>query len=393
MNLLPNARWQINSALGLVAKPTIAGTGAMPAISVSSYTTGATAITANCGSTGELKVGDLLSFSGAHDYLQIATLAVNGMSNSSLSLRLPLGLKAATSAACAAQPVTVGDMAGVTGNGPDGWSKSPELLMWIDDHPENLPAACTRAVGLKKTIDGPQYFYFHVPADKLPMYLGKTFSLAANAKHKVKGGSGTWRLFVNDGATVSYGFTAGTQAYTDTAFSAYISPTATGVDMGIVLDGNAGDVYYFAEPRANLGITANAYWPQQNERLVPTVMQLFATFHDANYTFNQTDAAGHYSFRFTPYADSNGRIAPDVRVINLTWEGRNAATGQAIAMKSAEAAPVVMGMVNYSKVAGAMECLPFEATMGPDGSAYFYSETLNSNIYNSSMEANGFTLN
>ena len=77
MNLLPNTRWQINSALGLVAKPNIAGTGAMPAISVSSYTTGATAITANCGSTGELKTGDLLSFSGAHDYLQIATLAVN----------------------------------------------------------------------------------------------------------------------------------------------------------------------------------------------------------------------------------------------------------------------------------------------------------------------------
>jgi hypothetical protein len=211
--------------------------------------------------------------------------------------------------------------------------------------------------------------------------------------HKVKGGSGTWRPLINDGITQTYGTASTSQAFTDIATTATISAASTGVDFGIVLDGKAGDVYYLVEPRANPGITADVFWPQQSERLVPTVMQLFGTFHNANYTFNQGDAAGACSFRFTPYAESNGRIAPDVRVINLTWEGRNSVAGQAIAMKSAEAAPVAMSMVNYSKVPGAMECLAFEATLGPDGSAFIYSETENSNIYNSSMEANGFTLN
>lgn len=392
MNLLPNTAWQINSGLLLVGKHNHQGTALMPAINVASTTIGANQVTALTANTGQLKAGDLVRFEPpAHEYLRICAFRVDEfISNTLFTGRLPLGLTAPTSMPCSATPVTVGDLTGNTGAGPDGWSKTPEVLGWIDDHPENLPVGFTRAFAIKKTIDGPQYFFYPVPAMELPKYLGRTFSFGLQVHHKIKTGTGTWRPLINTGA-VTYGAAATTQAYQDIGLSGAVPSNAAFLDFGVVLDGKADDVYYIVGARANPGPTLEAWWPRPGY-LIPRVMMLLATWFNANVNLNTPLSGGGFGFRFMPYPESNGRIAPDVRVLNMTWEGRNASSNVAFALRSAEAAPVVYSFVRYSDPVNAMICSSHLATMDEFSDAFFYSPTQGANLYNMSMEVNGFIL-
>lgn len=385
MNLLPNTGWQINSGVLYCTKYNHQGTGNLPLLSVSGYTTGSNLVTAYCSDTSQLKQGDLVMFSGAESALMFCSMYVDSITpNVSFSGRLPFGLKPTTSTACQARPIACGDYDGtITGGMADGWDK--DLMgYWIEDNECNLDVGCVRAAAFKKNSNASQSFWHTADATK---FRGQTISWGIRGYQKT--GSGGFRVRINDSGTVTNGSTASAGSYQSSKVENYtVSDTCTSLTFLVDTLGANGDVYYFCKPMGNLGATLLPYWPSTGY-FVPRVF--IGPWVNANFTFNTIGASGRYGFTWMPYQETNGRIAKDVELLSMQWEGRNATSDKHIALTSSDDPPSVYSFVRYSDPVNSMICSSHMTTL-KNGSAYFYSDQQGTNWYNASMELNGFVL-
>lgn len=397
MNLLPNTAWQINSGVSYCTKYNYQGTGNLPAIALSGYTTGSNTVTASCAtpnpSTSQLKVGDLVMFDASADSnMQVCSMWVESfVQNSSFTGRLPRGLKPSATHACQARPIMIGDYDNpVSGAMADGWDKDAALGYWIEDNACNLKVWAVRAAAFKKTSSGSQIFRHDVPQSELPRWRGRTFSFGIHGMQKIRGGSGTWRVNIVDSGSTTSSSSASTVGpiYQDSSVTATVSDACTTLSFQVELLGNSGDVYYFCGPRANIGNVLEDWWPTPG--LFPARVMV-GSWLDSTMVFDTQLSNGDYGFAWMPYQESNGRVAKDVLLPTMTIESRCGTANNFIALRSDQSPPVDYSYVRYSDPINSQKCSSHICTLNDDGVAYFYG-TPNTTWYNASMELNGFFL-
>jgi hypothetical protein len=307
-NLLPNTEWKLWTSYPPGPKQTKDGTASQTASTCASFDTLNGAPTFHgCASTGQIKVGDIV-VSNIQNFWNYAGAGAIGCSGSPYNVSCPYG---PYNTAARVVTVTTNSTVGVQGNfsgvsgttstsstltpwgplipagttaGPDGWTKTGNLTISVDDWgAQALPAStaypgCERPLLLRKGVTGQEYISYQVPTNLLPRWRGRTVSFGAAVYHRVQGGSGTGYLFIGDSAgsaqsNIAVGASVG--HYEFEALTYTISQTTTGVTLYIMLTGNAGDVVDVCLPtaifasnisQAQLGpppreiIRANSHW-------------------------------------------------------------------------------------------------------------------------------------
>ncbi len=413
-NILPNTQWQVYTTTSPTQKYNAEGTGTMPALSISSYTTGAIVPTfAVSGSTGEVKDGDLLAFqSPADPNLLISYIRVqNLVANSSFEGQIPLGLKTSGSVACTAIPMMIGDMTGSTTLGPDGWSKTQTLNCWRDDQPANKVGALPYQVGLKKAASSAESFYRALDTMEVASIAGKTLAFGCSVLHKINSATtGYWQPFISfngtGGATV-YGIkSTGTVGAVEWGeIYAQIPSDATSVSCGVSFNGAVGDVAYVGEcmglPNVQY-IGASNYAPPVREILIPVVKFSPLSWVGASVTFPSSgDGYGTYSFGFQVDAETNGAIMPTVRKLQFQIEGVNSQTvitgssPRVMAFRDVLAPPIKYAVIMGQQVANLKTFANGEWTLNPGGQSngIVYDEVASDPWFDVSMDISGVTLN
>jgi len=393
-NILPNTQWQVFSSLDTTTKYNKEGTGTLPSINISSYSTGSNLVTCYTSDTSELKDGDLVSFSAAADAnMRISLCEVeNVVTNTSFQVRLPLGRSPSASAVCTAVPQMRGDISGTSGDGPDGWVKTTTLKCWRDDFDENKVGRSKYQLGLKKGSSSAEYLYHAISNEDLPKLLGKRLAFGIKARHKIST-SGYWRAFIQTDSGIQYSVaSSGTEGQVEwRELYVDIPNTSTYIYVGIEFQGATDDVIYIAEPIAVINASYlgdGSYNQPKGEVLIPTVKTTPNSFNGASFTFPSTaDAAGSYGFAFRIYPETQGAISPDVLGLYLQLESRNDSTNQAFGIRNQEAVPHVYGVLIYSKVAGMMETIGGQVTL-KNGKSWVYSNVGGSSVYNVSIDIN-----
>lgn len=358
VNILRNSRFQVCTGLSAVTKMNTQSTGTMAALTCTANTTGVNLVTITTADTGQLKNGDLVLLAGHPDAAMTQhALRVSALvANTSFQVRLSLGRTASTNdPSFTATPQTVGDYTGSTGDGPDGWSKTTALDLWIEDGTVNLQTGSTRVVGLRKDGSGQETFRFVFSAGDLVQYRGKRIAFGMWVYQKIRGGSGTYRLYINDG-TLNYSASgAAVASWRWLQVTREVATGATTLEIGISLDGATGDVYFVTQPCAVVAhnIPSEYYMQIPRELLIPVVGLTPVPWNNGVITFPAgADAGSTYSFIFDPYQETNGIIAPDVKILNLLVEGLNAGAAQinaaivrSIAFRDTVTAPVKYGLL------------------------------------------------
>ena len=414
-NLLTNTQWLVCTALSPTTKYNQEGTGTLPAINISSYTTGSNTVTCTVGSggTSELQNGDLVQFSSTADAnLKITFGRVSNLiANTSFQVQCPLGLSPTTSAACTATPQMMGDTTGSTGAGPDGWSKTVSLSCWRDNFSVNSLSGEPYQVGLMKQATTAEDFYYGFEAVKVPLLVGKTLAFGCSVLHKINaGGTGYWQPFVafnGTGGTTIYGpkSTGATGIVEWGEVTAAIPANATSVSVGIAFNGSISDVAYIGQciSLANCPyIGPNNYYPPVRELLIPVVKISPISWNGASITFPSTaDAAGTYSFGFQVDAETNGAIMPTVRKLQFQIEGVNSnaastgTTSRVIAFRDDVSPPIKYAVIMGQQVADVKTFANGEWTMNPGqvNNGIVYGTIASDSWFNVSIDISGITLN
>ncbi|MDE2227293.1 MAG: hypothetical protein KGJ89_05070 [Patescibacteria group bacterium] len=406
-NILPNTQWQVCTGGQGNGKWLPDGTGAMPAISVSSYTTGSNTVVCTTSNTGQLKVGDLVTFSAAADAnMKICSIRVDSLVvNTSFTGTLPLGLAPSASAACTATPTMVGQIA-ASGNGPDGWTKATTLNFWREDNAVNLKTGSLYSLGVQKGSASAETLYSNFVSPDIYLYRGKTLVFGVWVMQKIKGGSGTWNSFISSdgtgGATNnSASSTAGVGTWTWLEVSYTVPSDATTLSLGINFAGNNADVYYVSQPMGAIGsyLGSGNYCPRLKEILIPIVKYTPLSYNGASVSFPASaDGAGTYSFNFKVEPETNGCIAPTVKLINITFEGVNSnaavagASPRLFAMRDVAAPPIKYGPIMGQTVSNMKSFITGQVQLSTVGQAVFYSGVASDSWYNVSIDINGYVL-
>jgi len=407
VNLAPNSQWEIFSGEGYGARMNIEGTGTMPPIPVSAYTTGSnTVVFTVAGATGELKVGDLVTISGAgaDPALTICPLRVTAVTaNASFTAQAPLGRKPGVSHAVTATPINIGMRPGSTntGDAADGWKKTTTLEVWREDNYQNLPSgkpATTPyyALGVKKDLAAGEYV---ATEPDVTRFRGKTVTFGAYVYQKVRGGAGAWRAFVqsSDGVTTSAA-AATTGGYQWLEVSYTVPADAISFAAGLYLDGAAGDTYYIADPVLTVGtaIGVDNYIKPQ-ETFIPVVHISPISWINANIVFPSTKDARANSFDV--YAETGGQVAPTVRHAFGELEGIdggavqvNSGLSRVIAFFDRDTAPTKSGSFLPQYVAGVKSFGPLDLPLDGTGHAVYVTGVAGDSWSNVSLEMDGFFL-
>lgn len=254
-NFLSNTNWQVDSisgsGSGFITAVRSDGTANQTPISATSFNTSANSVTFLTANTEEFVAGVTLFTVSGSGFPNSAFRATSVVANTSVTTTLPLNLTSpGTSSARTLTPISQGNQSGVVF---DDWKVTPTTLnVWADDFSTNIPPGSIRTLGMRKDVGTAEQYYWQALASDLPRYLGRQITCGALVNQKVQGGSGTWRLDMFDNNSTVYS-TSGTGS----SFGGYefrsmtFTPSAslgTGFGFGITLDGNAGDIYYFAGP-------------------------------------------------------------------------------------------------------------------------------------------------
>lgn len=400
-NLLPNTQWQVCTGLIASTKQLAAGTGAIGATSVSSYTTGSNTVVFTTANTSLLAVGDIVSISAAaHANLKICTLEIESIvANTSFTCKLPINLTGAASAACTATPIVSGDVAGVTGDAADGWSKTSTLLCWRDMWSANVKAGSPYQLGVRKDSASDRLVFHTVPTEDVSAYVGRTIVFGVWVYHKVKGGSGTWRAEITTngtGGTTTTSSAATTTAYEWLEVTVTVPTDATTITVGVNFKGNSADVYYISQPMLAYGsrLGSGNYAPQKGEWLIPIVKMTPLSYDGASVTFPSSfDSSGvSYGFALRFYPETNGAIAPTVRALSMQFEGQDDALGTAFAFRNQEAVPHIYGILNYCTVVSQTMSSEGILTL-KSGKAWVYTITSGATWFTCSIDINQIRLN
>lgn len=391
-NLAPNSAWYVMTAFDPVTMPDVAGTGTMGTISVSSYTTGSNEVTVSTSDTQGLVDGMLVRFSAEADAVmryctQSDGVTVNTFSlqaydvveNTSFKVRLPLGRAPSASAACTVTMVTPGDTSGISGDGPDGWAKTSTLKLWRDVHAANQREGSAYQIGLRKGSGSAEIFACALPAQTLPLYRGRKIAFGMAVNQSVRGGSGTWRLAISDGVTLTYSDPApASSGYQWLSVSAVIASAAASLTVWLECSGAVGDVYYVAKPLISFGETMDesAYCSSAGRIFFDRKFTPLS-FNTIDYTTpSAADGLGLYSTRVGLYQETNGALTPEIRWLDAQFEGigQPGACGTPLAIRSNELTGIKFGAAPiYCQIEGIMCAAAGSIQTDSSGSFWVYS--------------------
>jgi hypothetical protein len=340
-NVVPNSAWQLMTVSGAGAKMQAdASLGEEETIAVDSYSTSTNTAVCVTSNTKNLKVGDLVKFdSSAHANMQIAPMRVTAVvANASFNVGVPRGLTGGTTAACTCQPWDAGGNL-ATGDGPDGWTKTVGARVWREDNAVNLKAGSKYSCGFKKYASSRENMYVLVNSRRVDQMKGKSFVFGCGVKQGVKGGTGTWRVWINVDGNEYFSEYATVQTYQWREKTVDIPEGAAAVSYGIAFEGALSDVYYVSQPMAGLGdyIGEWNYHQPKNEIYIPIVQYNPPTMVGATVAIttalsgsDNTVAHGggvgnQFGFKMRLPAESEGRIAPTVRAVIMQLEGKSTA--------------------------------------------------------------------
>jgi hypothetical protein len=398
INVLPNTRWYVSTAIGYGTKIGAEG-NPMASVSVSSYTTGSNTVVCTTSDTKALAVGMLVAFSGsAHANLKITPARITALvTNTSFTVRLPNGLLGASSAACTATPTDVGGavVSIVTSHSFDHWTKATGMAVWRDSWSANVRGG-RYALGMKKGSASAEKHYVQFSARDLVNMAGRTMVLGVWMKNPT---GGSWRLFTSDNVNGErFGTTVTATGYTWAEFSFTVPANPTSLAMGWELIGASGLVFYASEPFAGQGSVIGPTGGPLDlslQRLVPVVKYSPISLTNANITFTTTaDAIGRYSFLFDAYAETGGQIAPEVRALDVLLEGIDYGTlipdsgASAFVTRDANADPLKFGPIMFQQAPGVKTACGGVLTLDTDGTARI-DGTSGRNWANVSMDING----
>lgn len=398
-NLLSNTKWQVRTGLSPITIQNHQATGGLPAMSVSSYTTGSNTVVCTTADTSQYKVGDLVTFSGGcHANMKICSSKIEALVvDTSFTVSLPHGALGTSSAACSVVGIQRGDIAASTGSGPDGWTKTSSLSLWVDENSENAYNNSLRQIGLKKTTAGSEYFY-HKFNTRLDELRGQTVVFGGGGMHKIKGGSNTWRAMINCDGTGG-GLTVSPPAegtgYEWCEVFAVIPEDATYVDIGYQLTGDIGDAYFVTHPMSAYGSFLGDwnYAKKSNEYLIPIVKYSPDSWINASIAVPASLSIDGVTYglplRFD--AETNGVMSADIPAISMQLECRSLTADEAFGLRDQEAVPHKYGILTYSKVTSMMEVAEGILTLD-SGHGFAYSATSAAAVYNCSIDINGFQL-
>lgn len=336
-NLAPNSQWEIWSGVGYSTAENPQGTGTASAIAASGNTVGTVGSTVfTVTITNDLAVGELITATGAgvDPALTVAPMRITALSsNRSVTVRVPLGYTPNISHASVLTPVVVGNQAAKgTGDAADGWKKTTSMAVWREFYPVNVTSNAYYALGANKDQAGPEYIWLQfVTRQQMTQWAGRTVSFGAYGYHKVKGGSGTWRIYANDSVngirSCNPVAPSATYQWSECAFS--IPANASYFYIGMQLDGVKSDTYYFENPVLTIGSAIGGVhnYIKPQETLIPIVHISPLTMVNAVIKFPSTQPPPPnvgYSFVFDPFADTGGQIAPTVIKAKGQLEGWNA---------------------------------------------------------------------
>ncbi|PWC96972.1 hypothetical protein [Azospirillum sp. TSO5] len=406
-NLAQNSSWLVMTGFDPVTMPDVAGTGTMGTISVSSYTTGSNEVTVSASDTQGLVDGMLVRFAAPADAamryctqsdgttVNTFSLRAYEVTPTSFKIRLPLGRSPASSAACTATMVTPGDTVGVSGDGPDGWAKSTTIKMWRDVHAANRRAGSKYQIGLRKGSASAEIFACASPAQSLDLYRGRQVAFGMAVKQALRGGTGTWRLAISDGATITYSDPApATSDYQWLSVSATIPADAASVTAWLETIGASGDVYYVAKPMIAYGpaMDEGAYYPSAGRIFFDRKFTPLS-FNTVDYTTpSAADGLGLYSTRVDIYQDTNGALCPEVRWLDAQFEGigQAGACGTPLAIRSNELTGIKFGAAPiYCAIEGVMCAASGSVQLDPSGACWVYSGLPNISWKYVSIDING----
>jgi hypothetical protein len=411
MNLLPNTQWEIMSAEGAGTKWNVEGAGTMAPVAFSGYSVGANKVTfAVSGSTGELKVGDLVyvgANAGIDPALLVSWMRVTALTaNRSFAVRCPLGLAPWFSHSGVATPADAAGTGSIgTGDAADGnWKKTVSMPIWRESNPVNLPPDASYALAAHKNVDAQEAVWWNGPRD-VNRFRGHTVAFGAWVYQKIHTGPGTLRAYIqSDGSggrqVVSAAAPAVSRAYRWETITYTIPVDATYIQAGVLLNGASGDTYYLADPvfAVASGLDPDSYTKPQ-EVLFPIVHISPPDWINATLTFRTGCAFGD-CFSFDAYAETQGAVAPTVVHAFGELEGIDSGPviagpsgSRLIAWYDTEAAPERSGgflaqyAANVKSFSNSFD-MPFDGT----GNAVVVSGVHNDSWYNVSLEFDGFYL-
>jgi hypothetical protein len=424
VNLAPNSQWEVMSGLPVGgAKYNVEGTGTMAPIVFRANATpsapgafpGAYDVTFSVtGSTGELKVGDLVIISGAgvDPALTRSPLRVIAVTrDASFTAACPFGLRPLSSHAGVATPTTPGVLNSATGDAADGgWKKTTSLYVWREDNAANVYAGATYALGVHKDSPEPETLWL-LPGYEgarqggdIVRFRGATISFGAWVYHKVRHGAGTWQAYIRSDGTGGTIATSppgdGRDGYQWREVSYVVPADAANLTVGVLFNGAKDDQYYVADPvfaRA-VRLGPNAYTKPQ-EILTPVVHISPGAWINAQVGF-PTPCAFGYCFMFDVYAETWGQVAPTVLHAMGENEGIDdnpVVTGESgsrlMAWYNKIPAPEISGgfLAQYARNVKSFTNA-FDMPFDGDGRAWWVSGVAGDTWYNVSLELDWFLL-
>ncbi len=318
INFAPNSQWEIWSGVEYGTAPNVEGTGTVsPIIASGNSTDVAETTTFAVTTTGQLKVGDLVTAAGPDidSSLVRSPMRVTALiPNRSITVRVPLGLTPTVSHSATITPVVVGNLAAKgTGDAADGWKKTISMPVWREDDRANVPAGAYYSMGLTKDAAGPEHVWM-MPNSAL--YAGRKLIFGIYVYQKIRGGPATWSIYWSDdrAGLRSCAPAPARPGWQWQECSMTIPEDVKTIDVGVQLEGEIGDTYYLANPVFAVGgaIGGPGNYTKPTETFVPIVHISPYAWINARVTFPAARTGGVYGLTMDPYAETGGKIAPTV---------------------------------------------------------------------------------
>lgn len=339
VNFAPNSQWEVMAGLSYGTRWNVNGTGTLGTLAMASNTFGSadsnnTCVLTYTGTPTQWEAGHLIKLSGGSVPSPLADfpMRITAMDATTITVKLPRGGKAASSGTGTIQNINIGgSVSSGTGDAADGWKKHVSTLVWREDNAVNIAHGAIYTLGCNKQTTGEEYVYTELEPKR---WLGRTVTIGMWVYQKVRGASGTWKLFFNSdgtGGTVSESSAASTTAGWQWMEWSYAVPVdATYIQAGIKLNGALNDTYYLGNPVVAAGSRiGQGNYVKPKETFLPIVKVEPAAWINASITFPTLNTAGGssgglYLWPIDLHADTGGQLAKTVKCVLGNIEGINA---------------------------------------------------------------------
>ena len=291
---------------------------------------------------------------------------------------------------CSCRQVMRADLKGVTGHGPDGWSKTVSAHLWVDRWPRladatrlgmtgardatsplrpawrsNLRPSMKRCVVFVPQGPGDAHFY-HAPAD-FETYRGRQVVFGMWVQ-RVAGGQG--RLFVNDGAIATSRAVATGGDWTWLEMTHEVAADAQGIAFGFVAEDSDQSPWRIAEPMLSFGTDlGEGAYVRPKGRIEKFVVKMTPdSYFGADFAFRTGGA-------IVDFAGETGlAIAEDVPMLFGALEGSPGRAGLPLFTRSQFEPPHRYGAAIHAPVANRAAAGWAMFDMNADGTLWLFSE-------------------